>query len=260
MQSNIVTVIKRLLIQTILAISQRSVCKVKKIESIELIRVGSEYGGYWIPRKFLESSISKSAISLGLGFDVTLDIELLNNGFAVLGVEPSKSSIDFVAESLDSYIKMERFSLFRSAVGGTSGKVIYTKPNLNKSYQWWANENNGKDLNKVTLDTVTLRELEDLYPRFFHQELVILKMDIEGAELGVLKNLVQGENSFDYLAIELDYISLIPARKILTRIKKVLEVRNLLTLLENQGFTLLKREEFNYFWISNKHVSVAGNV
>ena len=254
MLTKVILLIKKSMTNFVFSLTQRSVCKVKDGLGIDLIRLGSEYGGYWIPRIFLDSDQSKSAVSLGLGFDVSLDIELLNSGFIVLGVEPTKKSTEFVTNSLRDYIKADKFHMVKSAVGGKSGQIIYDKPNLKNNYQWWAEETENKINNRVEILTSTLDDLEVLYPRFFQKEIVVLKMDIEGAEIGVLRNLVDRSHQFDYLAIELDYISLVPVKSLFIRFKRVVEVRRLLNSLEIRGYTLLKREEFNYFFINNRHI------
>ncbi len=254
MLNKIIHLTKQGITELVFSLTQRSVCKVKSGLEIELIRLGSEYGGYWIPKFLLSSDKSKSAVSLGLGFDVSLDIELLNSGFIVLGVEPTRKSIEFVSISLKKYAQEDKFYLVKSAVGGESGQIVYDKPNLKNNYQWWAEESGDKLVKKVEVTTVTLEDLEILYPRFFQKEILILKMDIEGAEIGVLRNLIRKNHQFDYLAIELDYLSLVPVRNLFVRFKRVIEVRRLLKSLEMSGFSLLKREKFNYFFISNRHI------
>jgi FkbM family methyltransferase len=255
--TKVIYLIKKSITKFVFSLTQRSVCKVKGSFGIDLIRLGSEYGGYWIPRIFLDSEKSKSAVSLGLGFDVSLDIELLNSGFIVLGVEPTKKSTEFVTNSLRRYIQADKFHLVKSAVGGRSGKILYDKPNLKNNYQWWAEESGNEINNRVEILTATLDDLEVLYPRFFQKEIVVLKMDIEGAEIGVLRNLVDRRHQFDYLAIELDYISLVPMRSLFIRLKRVVEVRRLLISIETRGYTLLKREEFNYFFINNRYIQAS---
>ena len=168
-------------------------------------------------------------------------------------------STEFVADLLKSYIEKTKFYLVKSAVGGESGQILYDRPNLKNTYQWWAEEDVNKENTKVFIPTLTLGDLKILYPRFFEQEIVILKMDIEGAEIGVLRNLIDQNHQLDYLAVELDYISLLPMKSILMRIKRVIEVRKLLILLETKGYTLLKREEFNYFWINDRHIQAEAN-
>ena len=59
-----------------------------------LIRLGSNYGGWWIPKSILEdNSKSRVLISAGLGFDVTFDKALLDAGFEVIGLDPLEESV-----------------------------------------------------------------------------------------------------------------------------------------------------------------------
>ena len=63
----------------------------------------------------------------------------------------------------------------------------------------------------------------------------MLKMDIEGAERVVIPTLCDLEYSFDYVAIEMDFLSLIPFLNVKTRFKRVKEARELLRKMDSHG-------------------------
>jgi hypothetical protein len=80
-------------------------------------------------------------------------------------------------------------------------------------------------------------------------EFSMLKMDVEGAELEILLESTTDVNRFDFLAVEMDFLSLIPFFSTFTRIKRILIARKILVKLETtSGWHLIKTENFNFFW------------
>ena len=76
----------------------------------------------------------------------------------------------------------------------------------------------------------------------------MLKMDIEGAERKIIPSLCDLEHSFDYVAIEMDFLSLIPFLQLKTRLNCIKEARDLLQKMDSRGYKLINYENFNYFW------------
>jgi hypothetical protein len=64
-----------------------------KREDFKLLRLGTEYGGWWIPLSALEDDRSKVLVSVGLGYDVSFDSELIERGFRVIGLDQQVESI-----------------------------------------------------------------------------------------------------------------------------------------------------------------------
>lgn len=215
-----------------------------------LIRLGSEYGGYWMPSSVTNNRITKSLVSLGLGFDISLDLKLLSLGFIVLGVEPSQNSCNYVSEQLNFIPERHNFILVQAAVSDVSGFQVFERPNLKSNYQWWATEMSN-DSERATVVTTTIERLYTDNQDFFQSDLNILKMDIEGSEIAVLSSLISNSIAFDYLAVEMDYISLIPTLNIFGRISRVLETRQLFAKMEKFGYRLILTEGYNFFWISS---------
>ena len=77
-------------------------------------------------------------------------------------------------------------------------------------------------------------------------------MDIEGAELEVMKTIAIFAHKFDFIAIEIDFLSLIPFLKYSHRIRMIKSARSLLRDFQASGYQLVKCENFNFFWIPNK--------
>lgn len=76
----------------------------------------------------------------------------------------------------------------------------------------------------------------------------ILKMYIEGAESKIIPSLCDLKYSFNFVAIEMDFLSLIPFLQFKTRFRRVVEARELLSRMNTRGYKLIKNENFNYFW------------
>lgn len=216
---------------------------------LKLVRIGTNYGGYWMPEDVFEVHESKSLVSLGLGFDVSLDKALLSKGFRVLGLEPSKSSCEYVVGELASQINNQEFILIESAVDSSTGMKKFERPDLKSNYQWWAQEMSNSS-GSALVATTRISDLSQEYPEFFNSHFRILKMDIEGSEIHVLSEVIQESLSFDYLAVELDYLSLIPLLDIVGRLKRLIIVRRLFREMSAGGYQLIHNEGYNFFWAS----------
>ena len=93
----------------------------------------------------------------------------------------------------------------------------------------------------------------DLYHIEHHTEdrrIVVLKIDIEGAERHLFESILTNHNSFDFIAIELDYINLLPFSQIFKRLELILETRKNIRSLEAVGLTLIHSDYFNFFWLN----------
>jgi hypothetical protein len=75
-----------------------------------------------------------------------------------------------------------------------------------------------------------------------------VKMDIEGAELAILKDTFSDVEEFDFIGIEMDFLSLIPFLALRKRIRGVREARKILRKFEEGQFALVHTENFNFFW------------
>lgn len=140
------------------------------------VRLGSSWGGWWIPLNFVASARDLGVISCGLGPDISFDLAINEFGFDVYGVECERKWLDSHVECGDL---PSRVFFVEATVGNGSGKTI--------------------GLHELILDA----------KRVLNKDKFMLKMDIEGAEIFVLRQL---ENYHEYLPVivfELDYLSLI---------------------------------------------------
>jgi hypothetical protein len=115
------------------------------------------------------------------------------------------------------------------------------------------NSQNQKDY--LQLETTTISEILKLETDKNDFGLRILKMDIEGAEVPVLNELLQQNIRFDFIAAEIDYLSVIPFIRFDQRIPAIVLVSKLLKRMKKQGYSLIKCEQYNFFWIRNSHIA-----
>ena len=77
-------------------------------------------------------------------------------------------------------------------------------------------------------------------------------MDIEGGELAILENSFSEVERFDFVAIEMDFLSLVPFLSITKRLNRIKRAKLILASFENCGFQLVLVENFNFFWLKLK--------
>jgi FkbM family methyltransferase len=218
-----------------------------KIEEIELVRLGTEYGGWFVPRNSLrQTHMNKFLISAGIGHDVSFDVEMQNNGFAVIALDPLIECCRFAEEKL----RVNAFTkVLNVGLGKRNGRELLFSPASNQSNSWSLTNEHGTSFNlAVPIETITISEILKQIPNT-SKSYIVLKLDIEGAERIIFQDIIDCSESFDYICIELDFLQLLPFKKLIERIKRVRETRLILKSIESKGFRLIHVENFNFFWI-----------
>lgn len=230
------------------------ICKllVKRFQSplidVSLIRLGSSYGGWWVPEFPIESQPSgRVLVSAGLGGDVSFDKEMLSRGFMCIGLDPLEEAVHY------SKTELAEFTNFFPVNAGLSdfhGQEFFFAPEVKGHDSWSVNNMHGTDSSRArSFDVLDLSNLEKIFPALQNAPFRILKMDIEGGEIPVLKQIILSKIEFDFLAVELDFLSLIPFLSVSRRIRHLLIVWKLMTGLERNGYSLCRTENFNFCWI-----------
>lgn len=214
---------------------------------VTLERLGSVYGGWWVPKSCTEDQgIRRVAFSVGIGHDVTFDKQLLKNGFSVIALDPLAECVAFAEKELSGF---DGVYLDNLGLSTYSGNERFFSPR-NSAHDSWSSTNSqltSQD-NSIVFEVISLSDLITKYKSVVEGAYTILKMDIEGAESKIIQSLCDLEYAFDYLAIEMDCLSLIPFLHFKTRLNRIKEVRSLLINMNSRGYKLIKTENFNYFW------------
>ena len=213
-----------------------------------LIRLGSDYGGWWLPKVILrDKSKKRILISAGLGFDVTFDEALLDAGFEVLGLDPLEDSVNYAAHKLQRHSK---FTGIAMGLWKDTGMQAFFPPK-NESHDSWSATNIQSSPSTAFMDfrVISLTDLFCKFPQLDSSDYCGIKMDIEGSEIELIPYIADFKKKFDLLAIEMDFLSLIPFLSLWTRICMVLRARKLLQRLNERNYKLVMRENFNFIWI-----------
>jgi FkbM family methyltransferase len=218
----------RSLVQRVRArLFQRVVASWAKGEA-DLIRLGSDYGGWWVPRSLLRPGTT--ALCAGVGDDTTFDEALVSRGVDVWALDPTPRATTHVADRLAARPELAS-SLHFLEVGLWSDDatlrfyepahptfVSHSILNLHQTTGYfeapcWSLETTLRHIGQPTVD--------------------ILKLDIEGAEQAVLRRLVGSSIRPTVILVELDLP--LPARATIA----------LLRSLRDAGYELVHAERWN---------------
>ena len=220
--------------------------------SLGLIRLGTDYGGWFIPENILRTIDKKKVlVSAGLGHDVSFDKILLENGFEIIGLDPLSECCDFARKELGD---SNSVSIIEKGLWTNSGNIDFFPPK-NKTHDSWSITNSQSALPQeaITFKVISLTDLIKEYPSIGNSDFSMLKLDIEGAESEIMKKLFTSDYKFDFIGIELDFLSLIPFLAIKRRLRAILTARQNMKIFKGAGYTFVLKENFNFFWINGNH-------
>jgi hypothetical protein len=213
------------------------------------MRLGTHYGGWSIPRAFLAAAPHQkvTVVSVGLGFDVSFDNLLLEKGVLVIGLDPLPASALYAIDKLKQH---PNFFLETSGLGTTTGQSIFFAPKIKSHDSWSLSNIQQTDPSEATyFKTISLADLFIKYQVALDDARVGLKMDIEGGELQLIQDVLSDAFRFDFVTIEMDFMSLIPFLSIFRRLKALIACRRIMTAFEEKGFVLALTENFNFLWV-----------
>lgn len=195
----------------------------------DMQRLGTEYGGWWVPTRLLDSQ--SVVYSLGIGGDASFDLALIENyGCQVWGFDPTPFSVSYVNgrdwppqwhfEPIGIWIERGLMT-FQPLVGHTSGSSSITRPgNSDASFD------------------APVETLEAVMERIGHSHIDLLKMDIEGAEGPVLDQLLESMVRPTILCVEFDQPEL--PHRLVHRIRRIISVGYQLTHVELWNYTFVR--------------------
>jgi len=203
---------------------------------IKPIMLGNEYGG----KRFFDFKELYGAkiISCGLGEDASFDVEFAARyNSQVIIVDPTPRAIahydyiikrirvgsekfykDHGVQNIEAYdlsnVKENQLLLEKFALWTTVSKLNFFAPKNPEhvSYSITNFQNNyslSTEYEHIEVDSITLKMLIDKYS---FDELDLLKIDIEGAEVEVLKDMMKNEIYPTQIAVEFDGFN-VPSRK-----------------------------------------------
>jgi FkbM family methyltransferase len=219
-----------------------------QVGKVDLIRVGSAYGGWFVPKRSRDSTRSSVVVSAGLGYDTTFDLEMIRNGNYLIGLDPLLECCEIAKANLAPH---GDFEVLNCGLASRTGTQNFYAPKVS-GHDSYSTINVQEVANPVAVSfpVISLRDLFTRYRKLEGAEYKILKMDIEGAELEILTSSMAEVNRFDFLAVEMDALSLIPFFSISTRLKRIFIVRKIIAELKRSAqWRIVKTENFNFFWL-----------
>ncbi len=195
-------------------------------ERADLMRLGSGYGGWWVPEGLIRSG--GIAYCAGVGNDITFDLELIErHGFEVWAFDPTPSVIDAVSgwetppgwhfEPLGLWDSVDRIRFYLPTAPGM-GSVSATNA-----------------LGRDEFVEAPVETLDAIMRRLGHDHIDLLKMDIEGAEGPVLRAMIAADILPTVLCVEFDQPE--APWRVAQRIRVLLDAGYVLHKAETWNFT-----------------------
>jgi FkbM family methyltransferase len=183
------------------------------------VRLGSDYGGWWIPERLLDGP--GVAYCAGAGEDITFDMALLDLGFVVRTLDPTPRAVAHI-RSLE--ITSDSFSFLPVALWSEDTTLTLYAPSdpTHVSHSALNLQHTAESLDVVAISLPTaMRRCGDEW-------IDLLKMDIEGAEVAVIPSI--GELAHPPMALCIEFDAARPYRRLL----------NLAATLRAQGYRTVR--------------------
>jgi FkbM family methyltransferase len=149
----------------------------------DLVRLGTPYGGYVIPRSLPRAEWT--CYSGGLGHDVSFELELIGRyGCTVHGFDPTPRSILYAEEVSE---REPRFRVHPVGLFSEDSEQRFFSPRDNDHVSHSITNLQGTD----RYITARCRRIGSMMSELGHDRLDLLKLDVEGAEYAVLDSLVE---------------------------------------------------------------------
>jgi FkbM family methyltransferase len=160
--------------------------------------IGTKYGGWWVPVCVLNSG--GEAICCGCGTDVSFDLILSHvYKFNVQSFDPTPNSVAYVSDLIDGGGQLNFFPIGVFSRHATM-KFYPPASSLDDSYSISNLQNTS---NPLDFEVISLREHISASQR----QPAILKMDIEGAEVSVIFNILKSQHRPDCILVEFDELA-----------------------------------------------------
>lgn len=224
-------------------------------------KLGTKYGGWYIPNNINLNSDS-IIYSVGIGEDISFDI-ILNSKYDcnIFLIDPTKKAINHFEEVKKYYYNNILFT--GNIQNDYYSKIEKYKPNLNKFFYLDIGLWNKKDVLKfykqtnknyvsqslienmfdMDYDIVNVDTIKNIMIKYNHTHIDLLKLDIEGAEVNVLNDMLDNNILPNYLCIEYDLLLKNKDKNNLTKkLMKRLENNYIILIDDNLNITYKKKK------------------
>lgn len=197
------------------------------------ITLGNSGASFTVDPKNLNE---KSVIySIGTGTDISFDLALIEKYYSTIyAFDPTPKSVDWIRQQ-----KIPKQFIFEDiGVADYDGRADFFPPENPDYVSHTLITGVRKNADSVS---VKVERLSTIMKRHNHEKIDLLKMDIEGAEYGVIDNLIKDKLNIKQIVVEFHH-----------RFKgfKIFETRHAVLKLKNAGYELFavspSGEEFSF--------------
>lgn len=156
---------------------------------------GSSYGGFYVNPSLLNNDTI--VYSFGIGKDMTFDNAIIkNHRCKVYGFDPTPKSVEYIQSRENSAL----FEFRNYGISTVSSIEKFYLPKNEKSVSGCLIMNEFLDENKSV--DVKMKTLKDIAEELGHQQIDLLKMDIEGSEYEVIESILESDIKIVQLLVE----------------------------------------------------------
>lgn len=167
------------------------------------VMLGSAYGGWWANHDLLNAE--SVVFGVGVGTDVSFDLALIERfGCTVHAFDPTPKATAWVA----SQTFPPQFKFHPVGLADFDGEILFVLPGEHPAWASYSASQAGSAEDKAAADKAVcpVKRLESLMRDVGVSHIDLLKIDIEGAEFGVVKDILRGPIRPKQLLIEYHYL------------------------------------------------------
>lgn len=228
----------------------------------ELIRLGTDYGGWWIPMSFLKEK-EREILAVGAGEDISFEVELLKlSEHRIIIMDPTPRAQrhfnDFVESvNRDSSYPINNSDEFYSTLGKTKlSRLEYLPLGLWDSTvpMFFSEPRNPSHVSHSIVNIqgtnggfwASCVDIIELLKNTKRSGFDLVKLDVEGAEYRILQHFIDINFLPRILCCEFH------TKAIENGIVEKINMYSILETLRGVGYQLLKQESKNYTFIRKK--------
>ena len=161
-----------------------------------LEELGDGYGGWYVPTDMIQSDWV--IYSFGIGEDITFDVELMERfGCTVHGFDPTPRAIAYAQSQSELY---PTFKFYPYGVWSEDTEIKFYNPRK----EHFASYSILNLRHQEAYITAQVKTIKTLMHDLGHQQVDLIKMDVEGAEQMVVPNLIADRIYTKVLCVEYD--------------------------------------------------------
>lgn len=223
-------------ILTIIGIDK--VTKIKIHNRKDIKKLGSEYGGWFVPVRLLDNT--SICYCAGCGEDISFDFELINKfNCTVFSYDPTPRAVKYV---IDNTTHIKNYHFYDIGLWDQDTNIKFYVPKNTEHVSLSAlNLQNTNDYIELKV-----RRINGIMRDNGHKSIDLLKIDIEGAEYKVIDSIIQDKLEIKMILVEFDELYNCIDNNYIYRIKNTVR-----SLLQN-NYRLIYVDGANYTFL--KHI------